>query len=110
MVLIAWCMLVLTFARTRMPQNVTCKGISNLTADSVVKMHSYKRNDIYIGWTFAKLGYISEKSSNDAEPVIKTDFSLVHDIVPQKGGQSEPLCARKTDTGLMSFLASVTEE
>lgn len=91
-------------------QNVTFKGISNLTADSIFKLYSYKPTDIYVGYTFAKLGYTSTKSTRDEETEIKVDMSLIHDIVPQKGGGNEPLGTRKPDPTLIAFLSSISED
>lgn len=52
---------------------------------------------------------MSEDSTHD-EPEIHTDTTLLHDIVPQNGGNSEPLGSRRTHDDLISFLASVASE
>lgn len=73
-------------------------------------MHSYRRTDVYIGWTFAKLGYMSKGNRDDEEPVLNVDLSLTHDIVPQKGGGNSPVGTQKPDQTLMSFLSSTASD
>ena len=90
--------------------NVTFNGISNLNAVPSFKMYSYKLSDIYIGFSFVKLGYISTRQVDGADPEIRVDLSLLHDIVPQKGGGSEQLGTRKHDPSLMSFLSDTSGE
>jgi hypothetical protein len=71
-------------------------------------MHTYTLEDIYIGWTFALLGYMTKKSEGkeETEPKIKVDLGLIHDILPQTGGGSEPLGSRAPDPDIVTFLST----
>jgi hypothetical protein len=76
-------------------------------------MHTYTLEDIYIGWTFALLGYIAEKKSSEGEVMeqkIKVDLGLIHDIRPQRGEGSEPLGSRASDPDILTFLSTRMEE
>lgn len=77
---------------------VFMQGTSTLTLSSVFKSSTYRLDDIFIGFEFAELGFVSltGASRNDTHIVhcIRHDLSLVNDIKPQSGGGSEPLGSR----------------
>lgn len=72
---------------------VMFQGTSNLTADNVFKTVTYRREDIFIGWQFARMLYLNEdrKGSTSSAFSLEVDEELLHDIVPQEGGGNEPL-------------------
>jgi len=72
---------------------VTFTGTSSLTAASVFKTQTYQLNDLYIGWKFASMVYISHASKQN-EYGVDVDLNLLHDIVPQEGGGGEPMGER----------------
>lgn len=54
------------------------------------------------------MGYIAKKrvGEDDTEPEIKVDLSLIHDILPQRGGGSEPLGSRAPDPDILTFVTT----
>lgn len=68
---------------------VTFNGISNLTGENVFKTVTYKQEDIYVGYQFARVHYLKDNGKSGFH--IQVDPDLLHDIVPQEGGGSEPL-------------------
>lgn len=68
---------------------VIFNGTSNLTAESVFKSVTYKPQDIYVGWQFARMHYLRDSGKSGFD--IQVDPDLLHDIVPQEEGGCEPL-------------------
>jgi hypothetical protein len=54
--------------------------------------------DVFLGWTFAGMGYVEEaKHGGGIKRVVKSDSALRNVIVPQEGGNAEPLSSVDTD-------------
>lgn len=73
-------------------------GISGHTASDVFKTQSWKPEDIYIGWKFVSISYLSRKpwcKEDDGKEHWKIDLSLIHDICPQDYGGNEALGIRE---------------
>jgi len=84
------------FSDTIEAVHIALRGKSNLTADEVFKTHIYRPSDCYIGWSFATMAHVSKINKRRFRRHynrfdIDVDQTLLHDIVPQKGGLCEPL-------------------
>ena len=80
-------------------------GSSNLTANDVFKAHSFKPEDIYIGWQFVPVSRLDHATKNENEDQSwKVDLTLVHDIVPEDHGRHEPLGSREPENNIVFFL------
>lgn len=77
---------------------VTFNGTDRLTASSCFKVKRYLFEDVYVGWQFAGLYYRTEDEGDHSQ--LKVDLSLIHDILPQKGGGNEPLGSRAPTTSI----------
>ena len=105
---------------------ITLSGTSAVTASTVYGEHVYEFDDVCVGWRFANMvyekkarGYKSwwrrfgfSRASEDDEDEnegasdntrTKIDAALIHDIVPQPGGDYEPLNETKHNHGSKSF-------
>lgn len=80
-------------------------GTSSLTVNEVLKAHTYKPEDIYIGWKFVSMSYLvgGKENENDGQ-TWNVDVSLVHDIVPQVHGSHEQLGSREPENNIVFFL------
>jgi len=76
---------------------VTIKGTSAVSASDVYGEYVYEFEDVCVGWRFANMVYEKPPKScmgfgsKDGETRTKIDTALLHDIVPQPGGDHEPL-------------------
>ena len=77
---------------------VTIKGTSAVSASDVYGEYVYEFEDVCVGWRFANMVYekppkscMGFGSGKDGETRTKIDTALLHDIVPQPGGDHEPL-------------------
>lgn len=93
---------------------ITLSGTSAVSASDVYGEHVYQFDDVCVGWRFANMVYEqrayeglwrslrlqSEKENVDiTDTNTKIDADLLHDIVPQPGGNHEPLVeTRKSKT------------
>jgi len=105
---------------------ITLSGTSAVSASTVYGEHVYEFDDVCVGWRFANMVYEKkervykslwrtfglgrnlredEKENHDtAGTRTKIDAALLHDIVPQPGGDHEPLNETKnSDMAPRSF-------
>jgi hypothetical protein len=71
---------------------VTFNGTSNVTADEVFKTVTFKPDDIFIGWQFARMHYLQQDGKSSSNLDLRVDCDLLNDIMPQESeGGCEPL-------------------
>lgn len=87
---------------------VTLSGTSAVSASTVFAEHVYEFDDVCVGWRFANMVYEKkqrpyrswwntiinrdeEDGDDDTDTKTKIDKALIHDIVPQPGGNFERL-------------------
>jgi len=92
---------------------ITLSGTSAVSASTVYGEHVYEFDDVCVGWRFANMVYETkeraysscwrtfgcgralmedEKENHDTSDMrTKIDAALLHDIIPQPGGDHEPL-------------------
>jgi len=78
---------------------LTMNGKSGKTSTDVFAEKRYSFEDVYIGWEFAGVLYLrdrSRKRKHKAEKKVMVDMTLIHDITPQDGGISETLELKST--------------
>mmetsp|Transcript_40826 Transcript_40826/g.85577 ORF Transcript_40826/g.85577 Transcript_40826/m.85577 type:complete len:243 (-) Transcript_40826:161-889(-) len=94
---------------------ITMSGTSAVSASDVYGEHVYTFDDVCVGWRFANMVYekkervyksvwrkmgfgAEEEDEGELDTRTMTDAGLLHDIVPQPGGEHEPLNETKTST------------
>ena len=76
---------------------ITISGTSAVSASGVYGEHVYGFDDVCVGWRFANMVYEKgtkgwcTRGNNEKELRTKIDIALLHDIIPQPGGDHEPL-------------------
>ncbi len=88
---------------------ITLSGTSAVSANTVFAEHVYEYEDVVVGWRFANMVYEKEpknrlwkrlfpfgrgsedaaKAKGNSDTHTKVDKALIHDIVPQPGGDYE---------------------
>lgn len=82
-------------------------GISGHTVSGVFKTQIWKPEDIYIGWKFVSISYLSRKpmcKEDDGKEHWKIDLSLIHDICPQDHGGNEALLGIREPQNVVRIL------
>lgn len=101
---------------------ITLSGTSAVSASTVYGEHVYEFDDVCVGWRFANMVYEKKErvykswcrtfgcgrslredeleNHSSADMRTKIDAALLHDIVPQPGGDHEPLNETKQQTAI----------
>lgn len=93
---------VIEFHRLR----ITFKGISAVSNKVVYAQKVYTMEDVFVGWQFGQIFYEKkhrfrkwwksqteedDEDERDDDANLMLDKRLIHDIIPQRGGEHEPI-------------------
>ncbi|KAL7501715.1 hypothetical protein ACHAXN_007533 [Cyclotella atomus] len=102
---------------------VVLNGGSALSKSEVYAEKVYSYHDVCVGWQYVGVCYdvdatndgctmlgcgSKKQDSIEDEKATRVDFSLIHDIVPQRGGDFEPLDSEVEDIPQASLLGRAT--